>query len=657
MSARPLLYDGTADPLPECIPLRAGPLTLLYQAGDLRYIKLGEHEIIRRIYVAVRDQNWGTIPARLSGLQIAAEADHFTIRYEAVHQQDAIDFAWQGEIIGEADGTIRFAMRGQARSSFLRNRIGICVLHPMSCAGAAVRIEHVDGSRETSHFPQRIAPQLVINETISPMLPFAELANLSHEVQPGVWAEVRFTGDIFETEDQRNWTDASYKTYSTPLRLPFPVEIAAGTPIDQTVTLRLQGAPSTPSAVETRPTALTLRRTDAAPQQFPKIGLGVASHGEPLTAREIERLRRLHLAHLRVDLHLDQPTFAAKLRQATNEATVLGTTLEIALHLSDAAAEELAALRALLQELTPPVARWLVFHQAEAVTSARWIALARAALADLPLAVPIGGGTNIYFTDLNRQPPTLEGLDLVNYSLNPQVHAFDNASLVETLAAQAVTARSARRLCGDRLISVSPVTLLPRFNPVATGPTAADTSDGLPADVDPRQCSLLGAGWTMGSIKYLAESGEVSSITYYETSGWRGVMERAQGAPLLERFPSWLGAVFPLYHLLADVAEFAGGMAVPVRSSDPLRGEGLLLQQDERRRLLVANFTEEPLSVDLADLGDGVQVRVLDETTAEMALQTPERFRTAAPQQVVTNHGALTLALRPYALACLDWAV
>ncbi len=655
MSAKPLIYDGTAAPLPVCTPLRAGPLTLLYQAGDLRYIKLGDRELIRRLYVAVRDHNWGTIPAQISGLQIAAEADSFVIHYDVVHQQGEIDFAWRGEITGTADGTIRFAMQGVARSRFLRNRIGICLLHPMACAGAPVRIEHVDGTHETSSFPVQIAPQLVIDGTISPMLPFAELGVLSHEVHPGIWAEVRFAGDIFETEDQRNWTDASYKTYSTPLRLPFPVAIETGTQIEQSVTLRLHGD-STSVAADRGPAPLTLRRTAAESQPIPRLGLGVASHGEALNARELERLRTLRLAHLRVDLHLAQPTWATKLRQAAHEAAALNIALEIALHLSDDAAAELAALRALLLDLAPPVARWLIFHQAEPVTEARWLALARTVLAGLPGAAPMGGGTNIYFTDLNRQPPTLAELDLVTYSLNPQVHAFDNASLVETLAAQEVTARSARHLSGDRPISVSPVTLLPRFNPVATGPAAATASEQLPADVDPRQCSLLGAGWTMGSLKYLAESGEISSITYYETSGWRGVMEREQGPPSPERFPSWPGAVFPLYHLLADVGEFVVGTIVPIRASEPLQVDGLLLHQDKRRRLLVANFTAEQLRVELTELGDTVQVRLLDETTAEVALRTPETFRAAPPTLMTAINGELTLVMRPYAYARLDWA-
>ena len=37
--------------------LRAGPLSVIFDAGDLRYIKLGEREVIRRIYAAVRNSN------------------------------------------------------------------------------------------------------------------------------------------------------------------------------------------------------------------------------------------------------------------------------------------------------------------------------------------------------------------------------------------------------------------------------------------------------------------------------------------------------------------------------------------------------------------------------------------------------------------------
>jgi len=55
-----------------------------------------------------------------------------------------------------------------------------------------------------------------------------------------------FAGDSFELEDQRNWGDASFKTYCTPLRLGFPRAIKAGTEIAHRVEARFQ--PAKPSA-------------------------------------------------------------------------------------------------------------------------------------------------------------------------------------------------------------------------------------------------------------------------------------------------------------------------------------------------------------------------------------------------------------------------
>ena len=45
-----VLYYGTLLREDKKVELRAGPLNLLFENGDLRYIKLGEREIVRRIY-------------------------------------------------------------------------------------------------------------------------------------------------------------------------------------------------------------------------------------------------------------------------------------------------------------------------------------------------------------------------------------------------------------------------------------------------------------------------------------------------------------------------------------------------------------------------------------------------------------------------------
>jgi hypothetical protein len=109
-------------------------------------------------------------------------------------------------------------------------------------------------------------------------------------------------GDIFEMEDQRNWTDASKP--SAPLHLPYPVPIESGTRVEQSITfsLRDERAPAAKSvAMEiqsgTQPVTFNLQPEQISP--LPVIGLGVASHGQPLSAVEISRLKALHLDHLR----------------------------------------------------------------------------------------------------------------------------------------------------------------------------------------------------------------------------------------------------------------------------------------------------------------------------------------------------------------------
>jgi len=44
------------------VSLRAGPLTLEFDRGTLRWIRCGSLEVLRGIYVAVRDPQWTTVP-------------------------------------------------------------------------------------------------------------------------------------------------------------------------------------------------------------------------------------------------------------------------------------------------------------------------------------------------------------------------------------------------------------------------------------------------------------------------------------------------------------------------------------------------------------------------------------------------------------------
>ena len=246
-------------------------------------------------------------------------------------------------------------------------------------------------------------------------------------------------------------------------------------------------------------------------------------------------------------------------------------------------------------------------------------------------------------------------MDALTYAINPQVHAFDNASMAETLGTQAATVRSARRLARGLPVLVSPVTLKMRYNIYATAAPPPTPAGELPPNVDVRHMSLFGAGWTVASLKYLAEAG-AASITYYETTGWRGLVELEDGSPVPEKFQSIPGGVFPLYHVMADVGEFAGGQVLPSRSSDALRVDGLVLRKGDATRTLLANLTAEPQKVMVRGLGPQVHLRVLYEANAEVAMSAPNLYRTTAGVAQASTEGALVVTLPPYAVARIDGA-
>src|SRR2546426_12072988 len=158
MLAKAFLYSGSETPKP--MALRAGPLTMVFEphTACLRHIRLGDHEVVRALYAAVRDQDWATLTPRVTLRDQNIKTDSFHLDFDCLCQRGAIDYFWEGVVSGDANGRVRFSFEGVARSDFLRNRIGLCILHPITeCAGKPVTIEHVSGSLEQGSFPRDIS--------------------------------------------------------------------------------------------------------------------------------------------------------------------------------------------------------------------------------------------------------------------------------------------------------------------------------------------------------------------------------------------------------------------------------------------------------------------------------------------------------------------
>jgi hypothetical protein len=242
----------------------------------------------------------------------------------------------------------------------------------------------------------------------------------------------------------------------------------------------------------------------------------------------------------------------------------------------------------------------------------------------------------------------------------PQVHAFDNRNLVESLEGQEWTLKSARALWPERPLAIS--TLSIKRTPFAaslklSGPPPADA---WLKQADARQLSLFGAGWTAASLKRLARHG-VTSATCFETTGPLGVLAGESLSPEERSFQGMdfrleAGWVFPAYHVLADLADFRGGRTMELASSQPLRLDGIALAAGDRKRILAANLEEKPVKARIDGLPVTVDVKRMDDRTAMAAVSDAEGYRGQAGRPADTEAGSLELELAPFEIVRIDFA-
>jgi hypothetical protein len=642
------ILRGASQPREDVVGVRAGDLSAEFAAGGLRYLRVGDVEVARRIVVAVRDQAWNTVPGALSDVRVHQTGGEFRITFLSRHEAGELCFTWNGIICGTADGSCSFRMDGSAVTSFPYRRIGICVLHPPEEFAGRSFSATGGGAAVSGQLPALVAPPgpgAGIDEPL--VAAFARLVLFGRHVS----AEFSFTGDLFEIEDQRNWTDASFKSYS---RLPVvsaePEHLAAGTRLQQSVSI---SATAQGRAERTRPPAvpqIVIGEEIAAP--MPNVGLAHADELPPPAPSTANLLAQMALAHLRTDVHLQREGWTDRLGAARRQSQALGCPLEIAVFLEKSAPASLGQLARELARV--PVCRVLAYRaDAESTPSADIVAV-RTTLAALPSGTPFGGGTDFHFAELNRSRPDVAMMDTVAFPITPQVHAADEDSMVETAEGVRAVIRTARSFLAGRPVVVSPISLRTRFNPdEPEAPKGSATT--LPGNADPRQMSLFGACWALVTMKALAEEG-VHATTWFETTGPRGVIDSDTAEPASSLFPAHPGLVFPVYHLLRDLCEF-GGAPLLGCAGDPLRAEAIAVRRGDRMAILVANLRPEPSPIEVAlprQLLQGeVTIRRLNTRTAAAAMLSPESFR-GQPQAQAVRGATLRLDLLPYEYSRLD---
>lgn len=604
-----LALYGTEQERPEVKRLVAGPSSLELENGAIRYVRYSGFEAIRGIDYLVRDSSWRTPPAALTLRSLDEGEDGFRVVIEGEVRQDEIHYAYTLTITGSAEGELTVEAEAEALSTFMTNRTGFVVLHPIrNVAGKPVTVTHKDGRASEATFP----------ELISPAQPIFDIRALRHQVADGLFVtcrmEAAFPHDrdaIFEMEDQRNWSDASYKTYVGSLLNPWPYEIARGAKVSQRITLTFEGV--APVAADETAAPTTLRFGEGITGRLPAIGLGLMPAYRARAGATGTILAALDPAFFTAYVEADAGDVSATLADYAALAETLGAEVQLELILppgrppaelldETAAACETVGLAPARVLACPapylrsiqPIGPWPdvsdlghIYNQARRT---------------FPDAVVLGGMCS-YFTELNRKRPPAATIDAISCTTSPIVHAADDRSVMETLEALPAVLLSMAAMAPGKPLHVGPSAIAMRHNPygAATAPNPAGERVAMAED-DPRQKGLFAAAWSVGYAAGIVRGSEavggVATLALNHLAGPSGVVDED-------------GTVRPVFHVMRALCR-AGGAEIRPLDIDSEALAGLAWHHDGRDHLLVANLTAEPIRLVSASKLEG---HVLDART------------------------------------------
>lgn len=263
-------------------------------------------------------------------------------------------------------------------------------------------------------------------------------------------------------------------------------------------------------------------------------------------------------------------TFASVDTKDTQRLDGAGASLEVTL-VASASGDPLEALARHIAATPSAVpVRWLVLDRATGATTPAVFSRVSKLWTRHRIAGDLGGGVSGDFVDFNRKRPIVAGMQFASFGIDPQVHAFDEVSILETLSIDPIAVVQARRIAGGLPISVAPI----RFGAPRSGTPARD---------DPRQRTNFGGVWALGCLAALASA------------------KPDHASFLLMR----ISRKIPAMAVLRACASYEGNRVQPIACSDPRRACGFALSGASGTRVLIANFLPENQPVRLAGLPAG----------------------------------------------------
>ena len=472
---------------PDTTRVTHGGFTLDLAREAIRNIRFEGVQLIDLLYTAIRPLDWSTLKADKYSADVQIIGNDCVI---TINESLAGALVAKTEVILSSSNTFSVGYELKGLTEYQVSRWGVCFcLNTADWMGSSVV-----SSGNTYSLAQNISPQRVVDGVIQGLFPASgEMHFLAPDKRN---LKVVSTGKVLEAEDQRNWTDNTYKIYSGSLSEPFPFLTSAGSIWKQSVNFEV----GVPESVTTDATKILVKEIEA----LPSIGLQF-NHDSLLTPDDLEKaFILLEIDHLRIN---EEALTSQKI--ATTAAN--GLILEAAL-LSSSKGDDLKEEVLRLSERVPAGSRLLVQREGRQVVDA----------ADLPKNSSLNSyipGSDAFLVDLQNDQYNFG--NSVSYSMAPTVHSFDTETMFKTLFTQQESINFAQKYIAPQVF-ISPITFSMRGNP-----HSGHSRDQRLVYAEPEMAlhirTIEGAAWTLGSIHSLASAGAFSG-SWHDLFGEFGII-------------------------------------------------------------------------------------------------------------------------------------
>ncbi len=532
---------------PDTTRVNHGGFTLDLARDAIRNITFNGAQIIDLLYTAIRPLDWSTLTAdeHKEDVQVNGSDCVITITDSFTGVMTS-----HTRVTLSSNNTFKVDYELNGLAEYSVNRWGICFcLNTADWMGSSVL-----SAGDTYSLKEDISPQLVADGVIQGLFPAsAEM----HFVAPDKrFIKVSSSGKALEAEDQRNWTDNTYKIYSGSLREPRPFNITKGSSWKQSVQFEV-GAPSNSTA---DPGKILVREIEALPS------IGLQFNGESLLAPDdLEKaFILLGIDHLRVN---EESLTAQKVATTASSGLVLEAAL-----LSSNSGDKLKAEVLHLSQRVPDGSRLLIQREGREVVDVN----------DLPENHSLNTyipGSDAYLVDLHKSKHDFGSS--VSYSIAPSVHSSDKETIFKTLATQRESVEFAQKKLAAQVF-ISPITFSTRGNP-ESGHSRQERANFADPDLALSIRSIEGAAWTLGSIFALASAGAFSG-TWHEIFGEYGII-----------YPQSGGVKFsPTFHALSALGAHNAHQITIATSLDY---SWVAFENRERKTILVASLRPWTLEI------------------------------------------------------------